>query len=79
MIALKTMEVCAFMFGSVNVMEGVMGEIVAKIANHEAKPKGEVKMLVIEVDNAVDGKVASQDGEEGKGWRVHNAVTKSRT
>ena len=56
-----------------------MSEIVAKIADHEAKPKGKVKMLVIEIDNAVDGKVAGQDSEEGKGWRVYNAVAKSRT
>ena len=73
-VALETVEIGALMLGGVDVVEGVVGEIVAEIAYQEAQPEGKVQLLVVEVDHAIDCKIAGKDGQEAKGWRVHNPI-----
>lgn len=57
-ISLQAMEICAFVFGGVDMMQGVMGQIVGEVADYKTKPQSKVILLVIEIYEPIDGLIA---------------------
>lgn len=74
-VSLQPVEVVALVLGGVDVVQGVVGEIVCEIAQHEAQPQSEVVLLVRKTHHLENGIVTDKDGKEGKCWRVDEAVT----
>ena len=42
MVPLESMEICPFALRSVDVMQGVVGQIIAEVAHHKTAPESEV-------------------------------------
>ena len=42
MVPLQPMEVCPFVLRSVDVMQGVVRQIIAEVAHHKTAPESEV-------------------------------------
>lgn len=65
MVTLQAVEVCPLALGSVDVVQRIVGQVIAKIANHKSKPKSKVQLLIVEVEHLVNCQVPKQDSEEG--------------
>jgi len=58
MILLKSVEIASFVFGSVNVMQRVMNQIIDKISTNESKPKCKIYLRVGKVNYWIDYVIA---------------------
>ena len=49
MVPLESMEVGSFAFGCVDMVKGVVSEIIAKVTDHKTKPERPIQMRIIEI------------------------------